>query len=327
MKNGKLNFSILGAGHIAEKTASVLDFLRGDLNPYAIASRDIAKAAKLKEDYHFEAAYGSYAEMLADKDVDVVYIATPNTFHFEQMKMCLAARKHIICEKPFTMKASEAEEIFAIAKEKKLFVLEAVWTRFQPAVKLIHDVIDSGEIGSPRFIQASFGLAISHKERMKKPELGGGALYDLGIYALNFAAMYFGLDGIRKIDSTATLTDEGVDDQSTVTIVYEDGRMASLTTSMTAAYGTSCRIAGTLGQISAPELTRCRSFTVSRIPSGETREVKCDFDFNGYEYEFRAAAKAISDGKSECAEMPWRETAAITKIMEDLCASWHRDGQ
>lgn len=323
MNQGKLNFAILGAGHIAAKTASVLDFLRDELTPYAIASRDIAKASKLKDAYHFTVAYGSYAEMLADSNVNVVYIATPNTLHYEQMKMCLAAGKNVICEKPFTMKTSEAEEIFAIAQEKKLFVLEAVWTRFQPAVSLIRNAIKSGEIGVPRFIQASFGLAISHKERIKSPELGGGALYDLGIYAINFAAMYFGLSGIKKIDSSATLSPEGVDDQSTITIIYEDGRMASLTTSMTAAYGTSGRIAGTLGHINTPELTQCRSFSIRKIPSNEVREVKCDFDFNGYEYEFKSAVQAISEGKLECAEMPWSETIAITKMMEELYAGWH----
>lgn len=323
MDKRKLNFAILGAGHIAAKTAAVLDYLRHELNPYAVASRDMEKASKLKDAFTFEKAYGSYGEMLADNKVDVVYIATPNTLHYDQMKMCLAAGKHIICEKPFTMKAAEAEEIFTIAMEKKLFVLEAVWTRFQPAVRQIHEVIASGEIGEPRFIQASFGLAIGHKERIRKPELGGGALYDLGIYAINFAAMYFGLNGIKKIDSSATLTKDGVDDQSTITITYEDGRMASLTTSMTAAYGTSGRIAGTLGHINTPELTQCRSFTIRKIPSNEVREINCDFDFNGYEYEFQAAVKAISNGKLECAEMPWKETIAITKMMEKLYASWH----
>lgn len=324
MTDGKLNFGILGAGHIAAKTASVLDFLRNDLNPYAISSRDISKAEELKSRYGFKAAYGSYSEMLADKELDVVYIATPNSLHYEHMKMCLDAGKHIICEKPFTMKSSEAEEIFAIAAERKLFVLEAVWTRFQPAAGLIRGIIESGEIGSPRFIQSTFALAISHKERLRSSDLGGGALYDLGIYTLNYAAMYFGLDDIARIDSSAVLTEEGVDDQSTVTIVYKDGRMASLSTSMTAAYGTSGRISGTLGCITTPELTQCRSFSVRKIPSGEERTVECGFDFNGYEYEFRAAVRAIAEGKLECAEMPWRETVAITRIMEELCEGWRK---
>lgn len=318
----KLNFAILGTGHIAAKMAKTLDFLRDEINPYAVASRSLEKSKKLAEANCFAKAYGSYAEMLSDPEVDVVYIATPNTFHFEHAKMCLSAGKHIICEKPFTMKASEADEIFALARERKLFVLEAVWTRFQPAVKSIRDIITSGEIGAPRFIQAMFGLAVSGKDRMKLPSLGGGALYDLGIYAIHFAAMYFGLDSIRRISSAATLSPDGVDDQSTITIEYNDGRMASLATSMTAAYGTSSRIAGTLGFIDAPQLTRSDYFRVCQIPSNASRDVTCLFDFNGYEYEIRAAARAIADGRLECEEMPWSETLAVTRLMENLTREW-----
>ena len=318
----KLNFAILGAGHIAGKMAKTLDFLRNELTPYAVASRSLEKAEQLRAACNFEKAYGSYAEMLADPAVDVVYIATPNSLHYEQMKLCLAAGKNVICEKPFTLKKSEAEDIFATAKAKKLFVLEAVWTRFQPAVEKIRAVIASGEIGTPRFLQATFALAISHKERVKRPELGGGALLDLGIYPLNFAALYFGLDGIKRISSAARLSDEGVDDQSSVTIEYEDGRMAVLTTSMTAAFGTAGRIAGTLGYIDTPQLTLCQNFEVRKIPSNEARTVTCPFDCNGYEYEIRAAVKAISEGQLECAEMPWSETVAVTGLMEDLIREW-----
>ncbi len=318
----KLNFAIMGAGHIAAKMARTLDFLRDEVSPYAVASRSLARAEAIRAESGFARAYGSYAEMLADDNVDVVYVATPNHLHVAHAMACLAAGKHVVCEKPFAMSAAEAESVFSQARERGLFVLEALWTRFQPAARLMREVLASGEIGTPRFLQASFALAIAHKERVKRPELGGGALLDLGIYPLNFAAMHFGLDGIRRISSAATLSPEGVDDQSSVTIEYDDGRMASLTTSMTAAYGTTSRIAGTLGCIDAPQLTRCESFVVRQVPSGVERVVECPFDFNGYEYEIRAAAKAIRAGCPECQEMPWRETVAIAKIMEDLCRDW-----
>ena len=320
--SGKLNFAIMGAGHIAAKMARTLDFLRGEVHPYAVASRSLERAEAIRSESGFERAYGSYAEMLADENVDVVYVATPNHVHVAQAKECLAAGKHVVCEKPFALSAAEAESVFSLARERGLFVLEALWTRFQPAARLMREVMASGEIGTPRFLQASFALAIAHKERVKQPGLGGGALLDLGIYPLNFAAMHFGLDGIRRISSAATLSPEGVDDQSSVTIEYADGRMASLTTSMTAAYGTTSRIAGTLGCIDAPQLTRCESFVVRMVPSGKERVVSCPFDFNGYEYEIRAAAAAIRAGRLECPEMPWRETAAIAKIMDDLRREW-----
>ncbi len=320
--SSKLNFAIMGAGHIAAKMARTLDFLRGEVNPYAVASRSLERAETIRAASGFERAYGSYAEMLADDRVDIVYVATPNHLHVAHAKACLAAGRHVLCEKPFALSAADAESVFAMARARGLFVLEALWPRFQPAARLMREVVASGEIGAPRFLQASFALAIAHKERVKRPEYGGGALLDLGIYPLNFAAMHFGLDGIRRISSAATLSPEGVDDQSCVTLEYADGRMASLTTSMTAAYGTSSRIAGTLGCIDAPQLTRCESFTVRQIPSGEERAVACPFDFNGYEYEVRAAAAAVRAGRLECPEMPWRETVAIAKIMEDLRRGW-----
>lgn len=320
-KNGKLNFAILGAGHIAGKMARTLDFLRDEANPYAIAARDFDRAERLRAECNFKVAYGSYADMLADPAVDVVYVATPNALHFGHCRMCLAAGKHVVCEKPFTTTAADAAALFALAREKRLFMLEAVWTRFQPAVKIIRNIIASGEIGAPRFLQASFGLAISHKERMASPALGGGALFDLGLYPLNYAGMYFGLD-FESATSCATLTPGGVDDHSVVALKYRDGRLATLTTSMTAAMGTSGRIAGTLGYIDTPQLTRCETISVCKIPSGKTRTIPCPFDFNGYEYEIRATTKAIAEGRLECAEMPWSETLALTGLMENLRREW-----
>lgn len=321
-----LRFAILGAGHIAGKMARTLDFLRGEVRPYAIASRDIGRAMVIANESGFDKSYGSYDEMLADDDVDVVYVATPNNLHVEHTLACLAHGKHVICEKPFALSAGDARRVFDEAEKRGLFVMEAMWTRFHPAVRLIHDVIASGEIGKPRYLQATFGLAISGKERVARPELGGGALLDLGIYPLNFAAMHFGLPDMSRPDamtSAATLLGTGVDDQSTITLDYGDGRIASLSTSITAAMGAYGRIAGTLGCIEVPALTRCEGFIVRSIPSGDERRVDCHFDFNGYEYEVRAAAKAICAGRTECPGMPWSETLALAEAMESLRRKWH----
>lgn len=317
----KPKIAILGAGHIAGKMAATLGFLRDEVCPYAIASRDVARAEALRASSGFEKAYGSYDEMLADPAVDIVYVATPNTLHAPQVRACLDAGKHVICEKPFTTTAADAEALIAIAREKKLFLLEAVWTRFQPAVNLIKECIASGEIGEPRFIEATFGLAISHKERVASPELGGGALLDLGIYPLNFAATFFGLE-FSDIASSATLSKEGVDDQSTTILKYDGGRFATLNTSISAGMGAYARISGTKGHIELPRLTRCESFIVRHVPSDESRIVDCPFDFNGYEYEIRAAVKAIREGRLECEEMTWDDSIALARLMEELRKNW-----
>ncbi len=316
----KLNFAILGAGHIAEKMAKTIDYLRLEINPYAVASRDKARAERICAVGNFQVAYGSYDEMLNDPEVDIVYIATPNSLHYEQAKASLLAGKHVICEKPFTLTSEDAEDLFMLARERNLFIMEAVWTRFHPVVKTVREIIASGEIGEPRFIQAAFALAIDHKERMTSPALGGGALLDLGIYPLTFTDLYFGLD-YKKLTSHATITESGVDDQSTITIEYPDGRMASLMTSMTAAYGTTARIACTKGSIDCPNLTWMNSLTI-RKPNTEDRTILTPFEFNGYEYEIRAAIKAINNGDLECEECSWDDTLRITRLMEQLLNEW-----
>lgn len=314
----KLSFGILGAGHIAAKMARTLDFLRGEVEPYAIASRDLSRAESLRAECGFAKAYGSYAEMLADPAVDVVYIATPNHLHCEQALACIAAGKHVICEKPFAITVAEAKEVFDAAKAKGLFVMEALWTRFQPAVQLIRETISSGEIGEVRYAEAAFGLAISHKERIVRKDMGGGAILDLGIYPLNFVAMHLDIGDDCKEHSVVTRLPSGADDQSAITLSWPNGRLASILCSATAAMGAWGRIAGTLGCIEVPALTWCEGFTVKTIRSNETRSVSCPFDFNGYEYEIRAAAKAISAGKLEPDEMPWSETLKLLGIMEKL---------
>lgn len=318
-----LRFGLLGAGHIAGKMGKTLAFLakEGCVETYAVASRDLAKSEKLRAEHGFAKAFGSYEEMLADGNVDAVYVATPNSLHASQVKMCLAAGKHVLCEKPFTLKTSEAAELFAEAKSRGLFLMEALWTRFMPAVGLIRDVIASGEIGEPRFLNGIFALDLAWKDRVTDPKLGGGALLDLGIYPINFADMFFGLAG-AEVSSAAVLSPEGVDDQSVITLKYPDGRMASLSTSMTAAYGTTSRIAGTKGCIDMPMLTTCQEFTVKVGRDGAERKVACPFDCNGYEYEVRAMAEAIRQGRTECNEMPPSKTLEITAFMEKLRAGW-----
>ncbi len=324
-KQTPIRFGVMGAGHIAAKMAATLGFLKakGEVLPYAVASRDASKAEAFRAAHGFAVAYGSYEAMLADRDVDIVYVATPNSCHFANARDALLAGKHVLCEKPFTLTAAEAVELFRLADKRGLFIMEALWTRFQPCVPRIREILASGEIGTPRFLQATFALNIAAKERLTSKALGGGALLDLGIYTLHFADLYFGLD-FSRVTSCATLTAGGVDDQSTITLEYADGRMASLTTSMTAAYGTSSRIAGTLGSVELPQLTRCDRIDIRLVPSGKFRTIPLPFDFNGYEYEVRAVAKAIAEGRREPPECPRSATLAVTALMERLIGEWTR---
>ena len=315
-----LKLGILGAGNIATKLAGVYNFLRNEIEPYAVASRSLEKATAIAEKFNFAKAYSSYEELLSDPAVDVVYIATPHSHHFEQMLMCIEHGKHILCEKPFTVNVSQAEIVFAKAKERGLFVCEAVWTRFMPCVKRIREILESGELGEPRFIEASFCVPICGKERMARPELAGGALLDLGIYPLNYAMLYFGENPI-KITSTAVLTELGVDEQETFTLEYEGGRIAMLGSSMTACGAAPARISCTKGRIVCEKLLVCEEIAIED-GSGVIRKEQFPFDYNGYEYEIRAVIKAIEAGKCETEETPWSTTLSELRIMDTLRAQW-----
>ena len=318
-----IRLSILGAGHIAGKTAAAAAYLaaRGEIRLRAVAARDTARAAALATRFGFETSFGSYEELAADPETDLVYIATPNTLHAPHSRLCLEGGKHVLCEKPFTANAHEAEEVLALARSCGLFCGEAMWLRFLPASAAIGEALRAGRIGEPRMIEAVFEVPISEKERIREPALGGGALLDLGVYPIAFALLHFGED-YADATGRATLLPTGVDDQSAFSLGWADGRIAALACSATAAGGAAGRIVGTEGAIDVPQLVRCEGFRISPFGGDEPEDFSHPFECNGYEYELRAAARAIADGLSECPEAPHSATLAALRAMDALRAAW-----
>lgn len=318
-----IRLSILGAGHIAGKTAAAAAYLaaRGEIRLRAVAARDTARAAALATRFGFETSFGSYEELAADPETDLVYIATPNTLHAPHSRLCLEGGKHVLCEKPFTANAREAEEVLALARSCRLFCGEAMWLRFLPASAAIGEALRAGRIGEPRMIEAVFEVPISEKERIREPALGGGALLDLGVYPIAFALLHFGED-YADATGRATLLPTGVDDQSAFSLGWADGRIAALACSATAAGGAAGRIVGTEGAIDVPQLVRCEGFRISPFGGDRPEDFSHPFECNGYEYELRAAARAIADGLSECPEAPHSATLAALRAMDALRAAW-----
>ena len=185
----QMKVGIIGAGRIAANMAKTLNGM-DDAVAYAIAARNLDRAQKFAKEWGFEKAYGSYEELVNDPEVELIYIATPHPFHIEHAKLCITHGKPVLCEKPFTVNAAGAKEVFDLAKEKEVFITEAIWTRYLPSRKIIDDIIASGEIGELKGISANLGYDMRTKERLINPELAGGALLDVGIYPLNFASMY-----------------------------------------------------------------------------------------------------------------------------------------
>ena len=222
-----MKFGIIATGPMAQTFVDTLKKVK-DAELYAVASRTLEKATEFKNKNNFEKAYGSYLELVQDEDVEIVYIATPHSHHFEYMKMCIEHKKPILCEKAFTLNADQAKEIKRLATENKVFVSEALWPRYMPSRKIIDDVIASKIIGEPKILTGNLSYVIYMNKRIVDINLAGGALLDVGVYGLNFALMHFGTD-IERIESSVKFTDTGVDGQESITLHYKDGRMAVLT--------------------------------------------------------------------------------------------------
>ena len=316
-----MKIGIIGAGNIAEVVAPTLAAMEG-MECYAVASRSLDKAQKFAETFGFEKAYGSYDELLADPNVELVYIATPHSHHFEQMMLAIAFGKNILCEKAFTINAKEAEMIRFSAAKQGVFVAEAIWTRYMPSRKVIDEVLASGIIGKPNTLTANLSYVISHKERIVDPNLAGGALLDIGIYGINFALMHFGTD-IERVESSVKMHSTGVDAMETITIFYKDGRMAVLTHSIFCRSDRKGIIHGDKGYMVVENINNPQSLKVYDLQDREIASYDFSDQISGYEFEFLESADCIAKGKLEADSMPMEDTVHVMEFMDNLRKSWN----
>lgn len=315
-----MKIGILGAGRIATLMAKTLKQMEG-VTCYAVASRDEGRAATFAKDYGFEKSYGSYERLVNDSEVELIYIATPHSHHYEHAKLCIEHGKPVLCEKSFTINEAQAKEIFKLAKEKKVFITEAIWTRYMPSRELIKQVIESGILGKITFLEANLGYAMMDKERIVDPALAGGALLDVGVYTLNFARMCFD-EEIKEIHSTAILSDRGVDLQNEVTLTYQDGKMAILHSTAQATTSRQGVVCGDKGYMIVENINNCEAIKIYSKKHQVIKEIEIPKQITGYEYEVIAAMKAIKEGKLECEEMPHQETLYIMRMMDALRKEW-----
>lgn len=311
-----INFGIIGAGNIAHAMASTIAQME-EVNMYAIASRSMEKAMEYKEQYHMEKAYDSYEKLAQDAKVDVIYIATPHSLHYEQAKMCLNYGKNVLCEKAFTVNEKQAKELIAIAEEKGLFLGEAMWTRFMPLTKKLVQMLDEKIIGEVMFMTANLNFPMMQKERLINPQLAGGALLDVGIYPLTIASVVMG-DDIEDISVTAVLTDQGVDKMGQYTIRYKNGKIADLNAGMCAFSDGNAVIYGTAGHILVEGVNRLRSIKIFDSDWNLIKVVEKEEQISGYEYEVEACVKAVKTGKVECEEMRHAQTLRMMRLMDEI---------
>lgn len=315
-----MKVGILGAGSIARAMAMAVNGLEG-VEGYAVASRELGKAQAFCDQWGFQRAYGSYEEMLRDPQVDLVYVATPHSHHFEHTKLCIEHGKPALVEKAFTANAAQARELIALAERKGVFLTEAIWVRYMPSRRMLRELIDSGIIGTVQRISADLSYPIPNVKRLTDPALAGGALLDLGVYVLNFASMVLG-DDIQEIKGLCTYCDTGVDCQENITITYPDGKMAALTASMLTASHRLGLIYGTKGYIHCININNIQGFEVYDLNHNLVKTVEVPRQINGYEYEVLACKKALEEGALECPEMPHSETVRMMEWMDKLRSDW-----
>lgn len=315
-----VNFAILAAGGIAAKMSHAVSGLP-EVHKYAVASRSLERAENFAAEWGYEKAYGSYEEMLRDPKVELVYVASPHSHHYEHAKMCIEAGKHVLVEKAFTVNAKQAKELIALAKEKQVLLVEAMWTRFMPARFMVDELIAQGTIGEIYSVTANLGYDIKKKERLIKPELAGGALLDVGVYPIQFALMAVH-SPVRTISSDAVLSDAGVDVTNSVTLTFENGAMAVLHSSMMNLTDREGVIYGENGRICVHNINNCEGITVYDKAGNMIKEIAVPKQINGYEYEVLACIKAIKEGRLECEEMPHEETLRGMEILDTIRKQW-----
>ncbi|NLD51440.1 MAG: Gfo/Idh/MocA family oxidoreductase [Clostridiales bacterium] len=315
-----MRIAFLGAGKIAHTVARTLTQVPS-LKLYAVAARDKNRAEAFASQYGFTKAYGSYEEMLADPQVELVYISTVNNLHFEHMTLCIRAKKPVLCEKPFTSTAREAREVLAMAAREKVFVGEAIWPRYVPLADTIVQLVNSGRLGEIVSLQANLGYPVSRVPRLDRLDLSGGALLDIGVYTLTFASLCFG-DEVAGFDSTVRKSPSGVDQQSMVQLCYANGRRAYLLSSSLTATDRTGVIYGSQGYAVVHNINNYQGVDIYNAGNELVQQIKAPPQISGYEYQFLACAEAVRKGELEPAQMPHQTTIRIMDLMDSIRHSW-----
>jgi dihydrodiol dehydrogenase / D-xylose 1-dehydrogenase (NADP) len=316
-----IRWGIIGTGNIAKIFARDMPHAAG-AELVAVGSRAQETADEFGEMFNVPHRYGSYEGLINDPDIDVVYVATPHPGHHRVTIDLLNAGKHVLCEKPFAMNTAEAREMIAAARENNRFLMEAMWTRFRPAMVKVREFIQGGEIGEVQYLTANMGWnnPFDPEFRLYNKELGGSALLDAGVYAVSFAHMVLGEPD--EIVSVATLGQTGVDENCMITTRYASGAVANAGITVRASSRNLAMIAGTKGSILMDhDWHRPSTFTIYR-DGQEPEFFDCSHEGTGYQFEMMEVARCIQEGKTEHPVMPLDETLQIQGIMEKVIKDW-----
>ncbi|XP_008557626.1 trans-1,2-dihydrobenzene-1,2-diol dehydrogenase [Microplitis demolitor] len=316
-------WGIAGAGKISHDfTNATATLPKNEHEVVAVAARDLNRANDFAKLHHIKKAYGSYAELAKDPDVEIVYVGTLNPQHLEVAKMMLSHGKHVLCEKPLTMNLKQTKELISFARSKGLFLMEAIWSRCFPVYQAVKDAIKAGEIGDVKQVIVSFGFAMEHVDRLNMKELGGGTILDLGVYTLQLAQFIY--DGEKPINVKAGgfLNADGVDTSTSATLLYKNNRTATVMTHSVVTLPNEAVIIGTEGVIKIPTFW-CP--VTAELPSGKIKFdlPKAPLPFNfinsaGLRYEAMEARACLQKGLKESPKVSHAESLLIAELEDEL---------
>lgn len=317
----RFRWGIISTGKIAGKFAQALNHLP-DAELVAVGSRSQDSADAFGEQHGIPRRYDSYEALVQDPAVQVVYIGTPHVYHLENTLLALNAGKHVLCEKPFAINAQQAQRGIDRAREKGLFLMEAVWMRYIPAIVQLRDWLAEGRIGEVRVVQADFNVPLPSdpQGRMYNRALGGGALLDLGLYPISFATMILGMPQVVK--SHVHMTTTGVDEQEGLLLGYEGGITAMLTAGMAKWTRNTAVIKGENGTIQVQAPFHHPTDLTLHVQGQQPENYHIPYESNGLNYEAAEVHECLRAGKLESAAMPLEETLQTLQLMDALRAEW-----
>ena len=307
----------MGTGRIAGSFAVALNYLE-DAELYGIGSRSEERADAFSDEYSVPKSFHDYESLINNPDIDVVYIATPHSLHKENCLMCLEHGKAVLCEKPFTINAAEAAAVINFARERRLFLMEAMWSRFVPAAIKLKELIEDKIIGDIQYLFAggAFIPEFDPDHYLFKKELGGGVLLDGGIYPVSLASWLLGYPD--RIQSAGRLNSSGIDDHDALLLEYDCGAIAGLHVSMRTQSPPDITVLGSKGKIYVHPAMFCPSKITLSLFDAEETEIALPFASNGYQYEAMEVNRCLREGKTESKVMPLDETLAIMRMMDEI---------
>jgi predicted dehydrogenase len=316
----KIRWGIIGTGKIAANFAQGLSVLP-EAELIAVGSRAGRTAEAFGEKFSVPRRYDSYAALAADGDIDVAYVATPHPMHMENALLCLEAGRAVLCEKPFAMNSDQARRMIELSRRKKLFLMEAMWTRFLPAMVKVRQLLAAGAVGEVRMVTADFGFRTSWNPegRLLNPHLGGGGLLDVGVYAVSLSSMI--LHRPERVLSLAHIGQTGVDEQAAMILGHTGGRLALLSCAVRTASPMEAHILGTDGSIRIHSpWWRTAAFTLKS--GGKEETFQLPFVSTGLNYEAQEVMDCLRRGMSESDVMPLEETLSVMKTLDEIRSQW-----